>query len=87
MSVPPEVRLEYEVITERRPDGVIRAESSPAEDGTVIALAIDQVMRTEDQINVYVKPSFDGDGGSGNPDLLKAASDAFVKTLEEKLKG
>lgn len=81
------LELDYEVITENRADGVIRAASSPAEDGTVIALAIDQVMRTEDQINVYIKPSFGGDGGSGNPDLLKAAADRFVKTLEEELKG
>ena len=53
----------------------------------MIALAIDQVMRTQDQVNVYVKPSFGGDRGSADPDLLKAAADAFVKALEKQLKG
>lgn len=79
--------LDYDVVTENRVDGVIRAESGASDDGTVIALAIDQVMRTQDQVNVYVKPSFGGDRGSADPDLLKAAADAFVKALEKQLKG
>jgi len=79
--------LDYEVIEQNRNDGVIRAESNPADDGTVIALAIDQVMRTNDQVNVFVKPSFGSDGGSANPDLLKAASDEFMKNLNAKLDG
>jgi uncharacterized lipoprotein len=81
------IELDYEVAEENRSDGVIRAESEPAEDGTVVVLAIDQVMRTNDQVHVYVKPSFGGNAGSQNPDLLKAAADGFVKALEEKLKG
>jgi hypothetical protein len=79
--------LDYEVVTENREDGVIRAEKNDGDDGTVIALAIDQVMRTEDQVNVYVKPSFGGDQGSVDPGLLKAAADEFVKAVEDKLKG
>jgi hypothetical protein len=59
--------------------------SAPAGDGTVIALAIDQVMRTEDQVKVYVKPSFSGDEGSTNPDLLKAAADQFLKAVSDTL--
>ena len=81
------LELDYEVITENRDDGVIRAESSADDDGMVIALAIDQVMRTQDQVNVYVKPAVVGDQGSSDPDLLKAAADEFVKVLENKLKG
>jgi hypothetical protein len=81
------LELDYEVISVNRPDGVIRAESSPSEDGTVIALAIDQVVRTEDQVNVYVKPSIGGDVGSADPDLLRAAADEFMKVLEGELKG
>jgi len=81
------IELDYEVIEENRDDGVIRTESNPAEDGAVITLAIDQVMRTNDQVKVYVKPSFSGNAGARNPDLLKAAADDFVKALEEKLKG
>jgi len=79
------IDLDYEITKKNRPDGVLRAESNPSEDGTVIALAIDQVMRTEDQVNVYVKPSFGGDGGDGNPDLLKAAADTFMASLNSKL--
>ncbi|MCW8985196.1 MAG: hypothetical protein OQK55_07630 [Thermoanaerobaculales bacterium] len=81
------IDLDYEVVSENRDDGVIRAKSEPAEDGTVIALAIDQVMRTEDQVHVYVKPSFVGDEGSQNPDLLRAAAEKLIKALDEKLKG
>ena len=81
------IDLDYEVQSENRDDGVIRAASEPAEDGTVIALAIDQVMRTEDQVHVYVKPSFAGDQGSTNPDLLRAAAEELIKAFDEKLKG
>jgi hypothetical protein len=79
------LELDYEIVAKHRPDGVIRAEPGAADDGTVIALAIDQVARTDDQVSVYVKPSFVGDGGSVDPDLLKAAADNFVRTLRGKL--
>ena len=81
------IDLDYEVESENREDGIIRATSDPAEDGTVIELAIDQVMRTEDQVHVYIKPTFATDGGSQNPDLLKAAADELIKALDEKLRG
>jgi len=81
------IDLDYEVVNKNRYDGIIRATSEPAEDGTVIALAIDQVMRTEDQVNIYVKPSFSGDDGSTNPDLLKAAADEFMKAVNDTLNG
>lgn len=79
------LELDYEVVAKNRPDGVIRAESGAADDGTVIELTIDQVVRTDDQVSVYVKPSFVGDGGSVDPDLLKAAADEFVRTLKGTL--
>jgi hypothetical protein len=81
------IEQDYSVTEESRPDGVMRAVSDPAPDGTVIALAIDQVMHTNDQVKVYVKPSFEGNEGSRDPDLLKAAADDFVKALDGKLKG
>jgi hypothetical protein len=81
------IELDYEVTDKNRYDGVIRAESSPADDGTVIILSIDQVMRTGDDVNVFVKPAFAGGDGSANPDLLKAAADEFMKTLNAKLNG
>jgi len=79
------LELDYEVISVNRTDGVIRAESSPSEDGTMIALAIDQVVRTEDQVNVYIKPSIGGDAGSADPDLVKAAGDEFLAVLKKTL--
>jgi hypothetical protein len=79
--------LNYEVVSKNRPDGVIRATSEPADDGTVIELAIDQVMRTEDQVKIYVKPSFVGAEGSTNPDLLKEAADEFMKAVNDTLNG
>ena len=81
------IELDYEVVSENRPDGIIRATSEPADDGTVIELAIDQVMRSNDQVHVYVKPSFAGGGGSTNPDLLRAAADELIKALDDKLGG
>ena len=81
------IELDYEVTEKNRFDGVIRARSEPADDGTVIALAIDQVMRTEDQVKVFIKPSFGDGGGSTNLDLLKAAADTFVMTLNSQLNG
>lgn len=81
------IDLDYEVESENREDGIIRATSEPAEDGTVIALAIDQVMRTADQVHVYVKPSFAGDQGSTNPDLLRAAADELIKAMDDRLRG
>ncbi len=81
------IELGYEVESENREDGIIRATSEPAEDGTVITLAIDQVMRTEDQVHVYVKPAFAGDQGSTNPDLLRAAADELIKAVDDKLRG
>jgi len=81
------IELDYEVESENRDDGIIRATSEPAEDGTVIALAIDQVARTEDQVHLYVKPSFAGNRGSISPDLLKAAAEELIKAVDDKLRG
>lgn len=81
------IELGYEVTDKNRFDGVIRAESDPAADGTVIVLEIDQVAHTDDQVNVFVKPSFGSDGGDASPDLLKAAADAFMTSLNAILNG
>lgn len=81
------IELEYEVSEENRYEGVIRAESSAADDGTVIILAIDQVMRTQDQVNVYIKPAFGAGGGSKDSGLLETAADEFLKKLNAKLIG
>ncbi len=78
--------LGYEVIEKNRYDGVIRAQSAPADDGTVIVLDIDQIVRTEDQVNVFVRPSFGG-GKDADPALLKSVADRFMGRLNAKLGG
>ena len=79
------LELDYEISMKNREDGVIRAESEADDDGTVILLAIDQVMRTEDQVKVYVKPSFSEEGPSGSADRLRLAADEFMRNLNSVL--
>ena len=81
------IDLEYEVIKENRPDGVIQAESSPDEDGTVILLAIDQMMRTEDQVNVFVKPVAGDPTAAPTQETLDKAAQEFTAVLKRKLGG
>ena len=38
-------------------------------------------------VHVYIKPSFAGDQGSTNPDLLRAAADELIKAMDDKLRG
>jgi hypothetical protein len=79
------IDLDYEVVSKNRYDGVIQASSAPTDDGTVITLSIDQVVRTEDQVHIYVKPSCDGDEDSICPDLLKAAAEQFLEAVSDTL--
>jgi hypothetical protein len=80
------IEVDYQVTEKSRYDGTIRAESAAADDGTVIVLDIDQVAYTNDQVNVFVRPSFADEGASANPALLKAAADRFMSILNTKLK-
>ena len=78
--------LGYEVESSNRYDGVIRAVGHSPGGSPGVALRIDQVMRTLDQVNVYVKPqAADPDNPPGEKALVKAARD-FVTVLERKLK-
>jgi hypothetical protein len=52
-----------------------------------IAVDIDQVLRTNDRVNVDVRPSFSGNPRSPVRDLVGAAAVEFFKTHEVKLKG
>ncbi len=72
---------------ENRDDGVIRATSEPAEDGTVIALAIDQVASTQSQFQRLRQTVFCREQGSTDPNLLKSAAEELVKALDGKLRG
>jgi hypothetical protein len=77
--------LEYVVESSNRDEGVIRA-ARPADDQTPwIALDINQVMHTEDQVNVYVRGvAGDSSAAPGQDELEKAAQD-FVTVLKRKL--
>jgi len=79
--------LEYEVESSNRDEGKIRA-AKPADDQTPwIALDINQVMNTQDQVNVYVRGvAEDPSAAPGQDELEKAAQD-FVTVLKRKLGG
>ena len=76
----------YTIIEENRFDGTIRAESAAEKDGTVVVLDINQVVYTNDQVNVYVRPSFAEGATSADAQLLKTAGDQFMAILNAKLK-
>lgn len=79
--------LDYDVIEKDWLQGAIRAESPPGDGGAVIVLVLNQVAYTDAQVNVYVRPSFRDGEGSASPDLLKAAANEFIKSLNAKLNG
>ncbi len=78
--------LGYEVTSSNRDEGVMHA-AAQAGDASAIALEINQVMYTQDQVKVFVR----GVAGNSSPaprqeDLEKAAQD-FVTVLKRKLGG
>jgi hypothetical protein len=79
------VDLDYLITDQNRTDGVIRAESSKLEGGAVVILNIDQIMRTNDQVHVYVKPADGGGDRAATPEELEAAGKAFVSALDLRL--
>jgi hypothetical protein len=81
------VDLEYEVAESNRPDGTIRTAPQSNDDGPEIVLSIDQVMHTQDQVNVYIKPSAGQADDTVDPGVLKAAADRFKASLDKKLLG
>ena len=81
------IDLGYDVAESNRQDGRIRTEPHVGEESPGVVLTIDQVMRTGDQVNVYVKSSFGDAGEDANPDVLKGAGDQFVAALDKKLQG
>ena len=77
--------LGYEVESSNREDGVIRAVGTSNGDSPGVVLEIDQVMRTLDQVNVYVRPvAADPNAPPGDEALTRAAQD-FVTVLKRKL--
>ena len=81
------LELDYLITDQNRIDGKLRAESTPEDGGAMIVLYIDQMMRTSDQVHVYVKPA-DGDGDRpATPAELESAGKAFLAALDEDLNG
>ena len=81
------IDLDYEVAESNRPDGTIRTAPQSNDEGPDIVLSIDQVMHTQDQVNVYIKPSAAEAGVTVDPGVLKAAADRFKASLDKKLRG
>jgi hypothetical protein len=81
------IDLDYKVAESNRTDGKIRTEPRSHDDGPRVVLSIDQVMHTQDQVNVYIEPSAGDAGVAVDPSVLKAASDRFKASLDSKLKG
>ena len=79
------VDLDYLITDQNRTDGIIRAESSKLEGGALVVLNIDQIMRTNDQVHVYVKPVDGGGDRQATPEELEAAGRAFVSALDKRL--
>jgi len=78
------IDLDYVVAEKNRPNGTIQTEPHAGKDHPGVVLSISQVMYTNDQVNVYVKPS----GGDGaDSETLKAAADQFMAALNKNLQG
>jgi hypothetical protein len=77
--------LEYVVESSNRDEGVIRA-AKPADDQTPwVALDINQVVHTEDQVNVFVKGVAEAPSAAPGRDELEKAAQDFVTVLKRKL--
>ena len=81
------IEIEYRIEESDEMQGTVRAVSNTGGKGPEIVLDISQVGHSSDQVSVYVKPSFSDAGGTGDPDLLDAASAEFMKHLNEFLNG
>ncbi len=81
------IDLGYDVAESNRQDGRIRTEPHVGEESPGVVLTIDQVMRTGDQVNVYIKPSLGDTKEDVDPNLLKGAGDRFLAALNKRLQG
>lgn len=77
--------LGYEIESSNRADGVIRAAPTAASATPGTALEINQVMNTDDEVRVYVKPVPVDPGAGENPEELSRAATDFISVLRRKL--
>ena len=77
--------LGYVVESSNRDEGMIRAASAADDRTPSIALDINQVMRTEDQVNVYVRGVPDDTSAPPDQESLEKAALDFVTVLKRKL--
>lgn len=79
--------LDFVVESSNRDEGVIRA-ARPADDTTPwIALDINQVMYTQDQVNVFVRGVAEDPSAAPSQETLDKAAQDFVTVLKRKLGG
>lgn len=76
--------LGYEVTSSNRDEGVIRAKM-PAGDTSGVGLEINQVMYTQDQVDVFVRGVARDAASSPNQEELDRAAQDFVAVLKRKL--
>jgi uncharacterized lipoprotein len=76
--------LGYEVASSNRDEGVIRAKK-PAGDTSGVGLEINQVMYTQDQVDVFVRGVAGEAASSPNQEDLDRAAQDFVTLLKRKL--
>jgi uncharacterized lipoprotein len=76
--------LGYEVTSSNRDEGVIRAKK-PADDPSGVGLEINQVMYTQDQVDVFVKGVAEDPTAAPEQAALAKAAQDFVAMLERKL--
>lgn len=81
------IDLGCKVAESNRADGTIRTEPCSTDEGASVVLSINQVMHTQDQVSVYIKPSAGDPGVTVDPGVLKAAADRFKASLDKKLNG
>jgi hypothetical protein len=79
--------LDYVVESSDRDEGVIRAAKPAADTTPWIALDINQVMYTGDQVNVFVRGVAEDPSAAPSQDVLDKAAQDFVTVLKRKLGG
>ena len=79
--------LEYVVESSNRDEGVIRAAKTADDQTPWVALDINQVMYTQDQVNVYVRGEAEDPSAPPSQEALDKAAQDFVTVLKRKLGG